>query len=351
MLEEQIEINGILDINLKENGIYSLKMELVDEKWNKLSENGINKLIKIEKSEKIETLTDKIAKSKNGLSFTKSMFFPQIFDKNLDKLLNIYNNKENYIDSRVWFGINHSFDFNFEIDNKTKDIKVILPDGKSNIFKQRMNLSYKKEFDNNLELKVNWDYFELHNNNKIYYFSKQTELLEKIIVDKVDIIDIVDKKRIIDNVKYDLFYNRYNKLSEIRLLDKVIFKFLYDKNTYQLSTIVDRFWNRISFNYEKIDWIYLLSRINNEKISYDIAGNIEEIDILKDLFKTNENYNYKLKIIFEKLDSLKLTRFKKDKLSQSLMDKKDKFLDNIKGDYSKALIGYFLEEIVFYLNK
>lgn len=260
----------------------------------------------------------------------KDIIFEEVLLNNFDYNFNFYNNMKNYFNSKLWFALHHSFSARLSYDNQV--VKVLLYNGKTNSFSRQKDFSYKKQLENNLELKENSLYFIIKDLDKSYYFSKQDLLLKKIKNAKKEFI---------------LHYDHYKRLKYVSLWEKKIFEFFYDKNTWLLSIIKDHHGNIIELIYEKIDDFYLLSKLNGKPYNFK---DVVKLDIFKITFDKNIQYQEKLESIREKVLNLKVKDYRKKILASKIKNIKFDFLKRIKSDYNKNKLNYFIDNIIYFLN-
>lgn len=336
MGESTENINWILNLNLKDIWKYKLVLELVDKDGKPLQNPEATKTIYIEKQEQRQTITEKINSTQDVNFPEKEMSFGAILDNDVHNVFNLYNNLDNYFDSKIWFGINSSFDAKMSYDEETWNVKVLLPDWEYSSFSLQNDFTYKNDLANDLQLERILNYFKVSSKSVNYYFSPKTYLLEKIEKDEKE---------------YFLHYDRSNRLESVDENKKLLFSFNYDNYNWLLTSIDDKYWNSINFSYEKIGDTFVLSKINNNAIMYNKEWEIKLISwLLNDMFTTNASYSKKLEIIKKRIDSMNLNNYRKKKLMQAISEQKNWFISRIKDEYTKSLVEYFIGEIERYLE-
>ncbi|MDD3646141.1 MAG: hypothetical protein PHH06_01905 [Candidatus Gracilibacteria bacterium] len=336
LLDKYINISGILNLNLKDTGKYKLVLELVDKEGNTLTNPEATKTIYIEKQDQKQSVTDRVKNTQDNTYPEKQESFSQLFDVDIHGVFNLYNNKNNYFDAKLGFGINSSFDAKMSYDEETGNVKVLLPNGGYSSFTLQSDFTYINDLENDLKLERILNYFKVTASDANYYFSPKNYLLQKL-----------EKK----DVLFEINYDRNDKLDFVSQDDKKIFSFNYDDYTGLLASIDDKYGNKIIFSYEKVDDTYVLSKINNNSILYNSDGDIKKLtDVLNVLFAGNTSYSKKLERIKQRIDAMKLSSYRKKKLLQTISEQKKVFLAKIKDDYTKSLFEYFIGEIEKYLK-
>ena len=374
-LDENIEkITWRLNLNITKNWKYILKIELLGKENTLLKNQESKQEIEIEKIYKQENFIKQALKSSKNNKQKQSYKtnFPQRFITN--EMLENYKNNQPQINKSIlnllkqentlafqlyttqnktttlWYWLTHNYYTQFYYDKKNWEIEVQLPSWKLNKFIQDINFEYTQKLENNLEAQEELNYIKIidKHENKNYYFSKQTQKLEKIET---------------HNWKIELTYNYDWTLKKMIKKEKA-YNFNYD-DTKLLKQITNENNQKLfNFEYEKIWEISILKSINDIEIIYNQEWeliNTEEIeDKLKKYIKTLEKQRQiekfekdyklqkKLNKIREKIDT-KFTKKQKQKLLNYIKKNKNRYITKAKTG-KKIFYEYIFDKVEYYLN-
>ena len=298
------DIDWIVNVPIKESGLYELSLELLDINSNVLK----TEIIQIEKEKQV-----------NKNAYTEK-FLDVKFYKNLDLFF--------YKDSSGWVDTN----LNFKIDvyNDKQDIKINRKNWKIIDFYLDKDLKYKSQDNDNIEL--------LEINSNYIVFKDSIEWVEKkytynLLTNRIEKLDLINWK----NIDYFLIsYDLDSKIKEIKS-DNNILKFVY--NGLILSNITDSYENIIEFSYD--DNIILKAEVNGNLVEMKDDKRIDLV--LQSSFYIK--YNNKLNSLWKRLKDLNLESSEIQKLLNILNKSKLRYIKSVKNNEQKKEIEYLFEKI------
>ena len=395
IMEEQTqEITWKINLNFPKNWNYKLKLELLDKENNPLTNLESKQEIEIEKIDKQENFIDQVLKSSknNKQKQSHKTNFPQSFITK-EMLGNYRNNQlqtnksilnllkqENTLalqlyttqnqTTLLWHWLTYNYQTQFYYDKKSWEIEIQLPNWKLNKFVQDLNFEYKPELNNKLEAKEELNYIKITDKeeNKVYYFRKQTQ--------KLEMIKIINNERIwtIENKILNLYYNDNDwTIKEIET-ENQRYKFEYEEKESSTNTtwvkLLKRILNQeeqeiLNFEYDKIWEIYILKSINEIDIVYNQEWeiiNTEEIEDklkkhIKNLYRQRQiekfEKDYKLQKKLKKIQAkinTKFTKEQKKRLLKYIKKNKTRYIKKVKIG-KKIFYEYIFDRLEEYLSK